>query len=269
MSDTAELRDGRKGRTTLDSAMRSPGRVALVARPFGYLMIGTTWLSIWLVSVLLLVGSVPYLAFVEGEVFAESYEEIWRDNPPAFLAFLVLCVPILAMAIGPGGWHVITGSWPLALLSFTYFVRSLRPSYANERLSFTSWAGWGATMGPVTLQSVSMSLQPVRSTAFTDAVMRFYVAGWIIERRMFLAMLPGGLAWPCAIVALMPEIPGATRAVFGAVTVVLVLVTAILGVRAFRARFAAGRAHVRPGEMTAKERARRLAELRRAREKRR
>ena len=247
-----------------------PGSWALALRPAGYLLVGTVWTAIWLAAVLLLVGSVPFLALVDSETLVSGVGQR-LSNPLEAIGLLVIAVPILALAIGPGSWHVLTASWPLAVLSFTYLTRALKPSYAREKLSFTSRASWGSTFGPPTVTGVALSLQPVRRSRFTDAVMRFYVAGWTVDGRMVLAMLPAGLAWPCAIAALIPTLSGTVRLVAAVLTVVLLAMSCVRGVRAFRNRFAApaGAAAERGiAGMTAAERARRLEELRALRDRR-
>ncbi|WP_166845561.1 hypothetical protein [Isoptericola sp. BMS4] len=248
----------------------APSRAALVLRPLGYLLVGLVWSAIWLAAVLLLVGSVPYLAFVDSESLVAGVGDRLSHLGEA-VAFVVVVLPVLALTIGAGGWYVLTASWPLAVLSFTYAGRALRSGYRGERLSRTSYAMWGSTVGPLTVGRVALSLQPVRRTPFTDAVMRFYAAGWSVDGRTVLAMLPAGLAWPAAITALIPGVSDAVHVAAGVLVVVLLATSAVLGVRAFRARFAGSVDSVPDGgvgEMTATERARRLEELRRRRDRR-
>ncbi|MCA5895076.1 hypothetical protein LEP48_17235 [Isoptericola sp. NEAU-Y5] len=213
-----------------------PGRVALRLRPVGYLLVGVVWTTIVLVALLLLVGSVPYLAYVDSDSLVRGVGER-LSNPVEAVAFVLLALPVLALAVGAGGWHVLTASWPLAVLSFVYVGRALSPDYAGEKLSFTAHAPRGTTFGPPTLSGVAMSLQPVRSTPFTDAVMRFYVAGWVVDGRTVVAMLPAGLAWPLAITALVPGVPGVVNVVAGVLAVGLLATSVVLGTRAFRRRF--------------------------------
>lgn len=257
-----DLATGQGGRTTDDGGPPSPAQRVL--RPFGYLLIGLVWLCIWLVAILIPVGSVAYLAFDDPEAVVENWTGM---NPFGAAAALLLLVPLMALIMGPGAiWHLPTASWPLMVLSFTYFVRSLRPSYRGEKLSFTSWLGRGSSIGLPTVGDVSMSLQPVRLTRFTDVVMTFYVAGWSLDGKMFVAMLPAGVAWTTAVVGILPGLSPAVHAVFLTLTALLLLGSVVLGTRAFRARFRQGaqpavRRSVRRGELTPEERARRLAEF--------
>ncbi|GAA1715822.1 hypothetical protein GCM10009809_09960 [Isoptericola hypogeus] len=231
-----------------------PGRVALTLRPVGYLLIGVVWSAIWLVGLLLLVGSVPFLAYVDPEPLVRGVGERLA-NPVEAIALVVIAWPILALAIGPGGWFVLTASWPLAVLSFVYLARALNPAYAGEKLSFTTRAPRGSTFGPPTLSGVALSLQPVRTTSFTDAVMRFYVAGWTLDGRTVLAMIPAGLAWPLAVLALIPGVSGTVHVVAGTLAVALVASSVVLGTRAFRRRFGPD------GDVVASTEARPLTEL--------
>ncbi|MGE9347843.1 hypothetical protein ACQP60_00065 [Isoptericola variabilis] len=241
-----------------------PARWSLVLRPLGYLFVGLVWTGIWLVALLLLVGSVPYLAFVDSEALVAGVGER-LSNPLEALGVVVIVLPVLALAIGSGGWYVLTASWPLAVLSFVYAGRALDRRYRGEKLSFTTRGARGSTFGPPTTTSVALSLQPVRSTAFTDRVMRFYAAGWSVDGRTVVAMLPAGLAWPCAIAALAPDVPDPVRAVSAVAVVVLLLASLVLGVRAFRRRLADPSApdHDRPlTDLSAAERRDRLARVR-------
>lgn len=262
----AELVAGDPDRSTKDGERPSAAGVAL--RPFGYLLIGLVWLLIWLMGVGLLVGSVGFLAFDDPEALLRGDGGL----PVGQAIVLVLSALFLATIIGPGGWHVLTASWPLAVLSFVYVVRSLRPSYAGEKLSFTAYGFRGSTFGPPTAGDVALSLQPVRPTGFTDRVMRYYIAGWGWNGRMLLAMLPAGLAWSTAIGAIMPGVSDAVHLTLGIVTVVLLAASTVLGVRAFRAgppREADDEAaEVAVLDLSAEERTKRLRELKRQRARR-
>lgn len=247
-----------------------PGRASLVLRPFGYLLIGLVWLAIWALAVSLLVGSVGYLAYVDSEDLISGVLERLA-NPFEAALFVLILLPILAAAVGGGGWFVITGSWPLAVLSFLYVARSLQPAYAGEKLSFTTMGARGSTLGPPTVSGVALSLQPLRATRFTDWVMRFYFAGWSVNLRMIIAMLPAGLAWVTAIGALAPSLSEMVHLVFGLLTVLLLGVSWTLCVRAFRAADPNGGPagdRRRVTDLSAKEREQRMKELRERREDR-
>ncbi|MFE7405519.1 hypothetical protein [Isoptericola sp. NPDC057559] len=245
-----------------------PPRWSVTLRPLGYLVVGVVWTTIWLIAVLLLVGSVPYLAFVDSASLVAGVEDRLSD-PLGALGLLVVALPVLALAVGAGGWHVLTASWPLAVLSFVYVGRGLDRRYRGEKLSYTTHGAWGSTFGPPTLTGVALSLQPVRPSPFTDRVMRYYAAGWTVDGRTVLAMLPAGLAWPFAVAALVPGVSGTVHLVAAVVAVGLLLTSFVLGVRAFRRRFS-GAADAAPDDrpltaLTPDERRARLAHLERQR----
>lgn len=274
MPETANERP--QDATPSDSAATddAPGRgpvstTRLALRPLGYLLIGLVWTAIWLTGLLFLLGSVVFFAFGDPEPLVEGVGQR-LSHPVEAVAFVVIVLPVAAVAIGPGAWYVLTASWPLAVLSFVYVVRSLRPSYAHEKLSFTSYALPGSTFGPPTVGGVALSLQPVRSTPFTDALMRYYRAGWTFNGRMVLAMLPAGFAWVTAIAALIRGVSDTVHVVAAVLTAALLGVSLVLGRRAFRAQAEPEvPEHERSvGAMSPKERARRLRALRRQRDRR-
>jgi hypothetical protein len=222
-----------------------PGPGAVALRPVGYLLVGLVWCAIWLAALLLLVGSVVYA--VTDDALADGLRDRF-SSPGDTAAMVLVVVPILTVVMGPVAvWQLPTASWPLAVLSFIYVGRSLRPSYAREKLSYTSTAPRGTSFGPPTVGDVAMSLQPLRRSRFTDAVMRFYAAGWTLDGRMFVAMLPVGLAWTTVVVGLFPGLAAPVHVAFLALSVVLVLVSVVLGVRTFRRRFPAAPRAGRPG----------------------
>ncbi|MFD2026630.1 hypothetical protein [Promicromonospora aerolata] len=264
-----ELVAGDPARSTNDG--ERPSSAGVVLRPFGYLLIGLVWLSIWLVAVALLMGSAGFLAYDDPESLLTGGQG--GDTVPVGQAItLFVSAVFLAAIIGPGGWHVLTASWPLAVLSFVYVVRSLRPSFAGEKLSFTAYGFRGSTFGPPTAGDIALSLQPVRPTRFTDGVMRFYMAGWGWNGRLLLAMLPAGLAWSTTIAALMPGIPDVAHVIFWVLTGALLLTSLVLGVRAFRAgpssQDSDGADDVGVMELSAEDRAKRLKHLKKQRAKR-
>lgn len=265
-----ELVAGDPERSTNDG--EQPGPAGLALRPFGYLLIGLVWLTIWLFAVGLLVGSVGFLAYDDPESLRTGGQG--GDTVPVGQAITLFVGAIfVATIIGPGGWHILTASWPLAVLSFVYVVRSLRPSYAGEKLSFTAYGFRGSTFGPPTAGDIALSLQPVRPSRFTDGVMRFYIAGWGWNGRLLLAMLPAGLAWSTAIGALMPGIPDVAHVIFWVLTGALLLASLVLGVRAFRAGPSTDGGDeeaddVSVMDLSAEDRAKRLKQLKKQRAKR-
>src|SRR5690606_3847017 len=174
-TDTGRARGGR------------PGTVSLALRPLGYLLVGLVWLAIWLVVVALGPGILVWIA-VDGTM---TFGEVAGNQPAeSWVVAGLLVVPIVVAVWGPGVfWYLPCATWPPAALSFLYVIRSLLPRYAAERLSHSERAPRGTSLGPPTVGGVTLSLQPVRPTRLTDLLMKFYLSGWDIDGRAFLAML--------------------------------------------------------------------------------
>jgi hypothetical protein len=214
-----------------------PSTAALVLRPFGYLGMTIVWTVIWLIALAIPTGTLVYLAVDDPEAVVGNLSQRFA-NPVEAIAMVVFLVPLLALIMGPGAiFHLPFMCWPVAVLCLTYTMRSLRPSYASEKLSFTTYQAKGESLGPPTVGDLALSMQPVRSTGFTDAVMRFYIAGWSLDGSMFKAMLPVGAAWSFLVPVVVPGFDPTLRTVCLVVAVVLTLVSVVLGVRAFRGRF--------------------------------
>jgi hypothetical protein len=207
----------------------------LILRPFGYLLIGLVWLTIWLVAVALGPGIIAFIAIDGTMTFGELAE---NQSPASWIVAGVIVIPIAVMIWGPAVlWYLPCATWPLAVLSFLYALRSLRPAYASEKLSHSEEAPPGTSLGPPTVRGVSLSLQPVRRNRFTDLLMAFYMSGWDIDGKSFIAMLPAGVAFVLAFPALAIDMPAGVRAVCGALSVGLVLWSAVWNTRVFRERF--------------------------------
>jgi hypothetical protein len=143
-----------------------------------------------------------------------------------------LAAPLVAVLAGPVVlWWLPNCTWPLAALSFVYVVRSLNPSYRNEKLSFTAYGARGSTLGPPTISGVALSLQPVRNTALTRFLMRFYVAGWQPSGRGFLAMLPAGVGWLLLFPAIAIDVSPTTNVVCGVLAVALIVWSLVWALR--------------------------------------
>jgi len=221
---------------SVDQRRRTPpSRASLVLRPVGYFSLAWVWAAIWLVAVLLAPGAVAYV-YLDDEIVLGR---VLSETP--FLGsvlLVVLVVPILAAVMGPGAmFYLPTMCWPLALLSFTYAFRALRPSYAGERLSYTTQAPRGSSLGPPTIGTIALSLKPNRRSRSTDVLMKWYMAGWSLEMPTFLGALPAGLGWVLLFVWASRDIPAGVRQACLVVAVVLVLVSVVLVARALRADF--------------------------------
>jgi hypothetical protein len=165
---------------------RVPARRApLWARPLGYGALTIVWLVLLLLSIAVTVLALP-LALIgasgDGELqhapmFARS------DWPATVVVIAVLVAPligVLTMLLG-------CASLGTLLSAATLFVRSLRPRYRDERLSFSFWSR-GETAGPVStaFTGTATSLLPIRMTRWTKVVTIIRFNGWVINAGMFV-----------------------------------------------------------------------------------
>ncbi|MFC3492651.1 hypothetical protein [Glycomyces rhizosphaerae] len=199
-----------------------PPRWALAWRPFGYLLVGLVWLAIW-ATVFALGWGILIFGVVSGELTVAEFTEPSMSSVGSFLAMVFLLAPLLAVIMGPVVlWWLPNCSWPLAALSFVYIGRSLRPSFRHEKLSFTAYGDQTNTFGRPTVSGTSLSLQPVRNTALTRFLMRFYVAGWEPSGIGFLAMTPAGVGWLLLFPAIAKDVTLTTNIVCGVLGVGLI-----------------------------------------------
>lgn len=211
---------GDPNRTTRKST--SPPRWALGWRPFGYLLVGLVWLAIW-AAVFALGWGILIYGVVSGELTVAEFTEPATSSVGSFLGMVLFLAPVLAVIMGPiVNWWLPNCTWPLAALSFVYIGRSLRPSYRHEKLSFTAYGDATRTLGQPTISSTSLSLQPVRNTALTRFLMRFYVAGWQPSGIGFVAMLPAGFGWLLLFPAIAMDVSATTNLVCGVLGVGLI-----------------------------------------------
>lgn len=226
---------GDAGRSTRNA--QPPGPVSLALRPLGYLGMAVLWVTLWLIALAIPAGALVFLAVDEPDAVVDNLAGQF-SNPLSTLGIVVFLIPLIAVIMGPGAiFHLPMMCWPPAVLSLVYAVRALRPSYAREKLSFTTWQARGESIGPPTVGDLALSLQPVRSTRLTNVVMRFYITGWSLDMPMFVAMLPVGAAWSVLVGAVVPGFSPTLRLASLVVAVLLTLTSVVLGVRAFRRRF--------------------------------
>ncbi|GIJ34624.1 hypothetical protein SAMN05216284_101291 [Micromonospora sediminimaris] len=264
---------GARVRSDTAPEVRDRGPVALALRPFGYLLIGLVWAALSTVILALGPGMLAFLVWADvtgalGEVELITGGVAESLHNPAEVIAIVISLPLLALLWGAGVlWMLPCAALPPMLLSFTFLVRSLRPSYADDALSFTTRGARGSTMG-VTLTQVSLSLLPVHRSRWTDTLMRFYVAGWAVSLRAMTAAIPAGFGWLAAVLATMEDLPTTVRVLLAAAAVGSVGWSAVLLRKHWRARFhgeSTGRSERPITDLSADERDRR----RRALEKRR
>ncbi|MFP3714528.1 hypothetical protein [Puerhibacterium sp. TATVAM-FAB25] len=253
---------------------RSPVQLAL--RPFAYLLLAVFWTAMGLLFFALGPGFLLY-ALVDGGL---TLGEQWRSlvSQPSEMAAFVLAVPLLSLLWGSAVlWMLPCASWPLAGLAWVHLARSLRPRFAGDALSYTTWGARGETFG-ITATNVALSLQPVHRSRATDLLMRFYRMGWTPRWSEIGSAIPAGLGWLMYVVVVAADAPPVLRVALAVVGAGLVALTVVRLRRQWRVRYdpsfappgagRRGRPERRVADLSAVERRARLEELRRARERR-
>jgi hypothetical protein len=114
------------------------------------------------------------------------------------------------------------------------------------------------------MTQVSLSLQPVVRSRWTDTLMRFYVEGWAVSSRSMIAALPAGFGWLTAALATMEDLPAPARVLLAVAAAGLLGWSAVLLRRHWLARFhgdSTTRAERRLTDLSADERRRRRRDL--------
>jgi len=167
--------------TSLPGTDTPPSARAVALRPFGYLGLAVVWLGITAI-ILFLLASVPLAIDSQGPLSeGPAITSLADDNE--WVAFLFV-MPIIALVFGALIVLLLQGALSLMMLSLIAFTRSLRPSFAGERLTTTRWTG--EAIGPVKFgvapakyapvkSMTSLSLIPVRRTRFSS----FFTSGML------------------------------------------------------------------------------------------
>jgi hypothetical protein len=200
-----------------------PSSASLALRPLGYVLIGLVWLALW-AAVVVLAWGIPVWGLIDGTLTVAEFTEPATSSVGGFLALVLVVAPIMVIIGGPVLlWWLPNCTWPLASLSFLYVMRSLNPAYRGEKLSFTAQGARGSTLGPPTVSTVALSLQPVRTSALARFLMRFYAAGWQLDGRSFFVMLPAGVGWLLVFPAIAMDVTRTTNVVCGVIAALLIV----------------------------------------------
>ncbi len=232
----------RPRRSGADRAATPPSAGSRALRPFGYLIVALVWTVLGIVT-LLLPAALPFGLWSTNPDFS-SREFVTGGDAVVTVLFLLFSVVVLVPLLGYAFVALPLASVPLAVLAWTYVVRSLQPGYAGERLSSTGWSR--DVIGPPTLGPTALSLLPVRLTPWTRFWTELMLLGWRPRLAMLWAGIPYGLAsflvagwlfWPVGTVGAV---------VWIVVTAALVVATVVLLVRAYRGRVSGRRPSRRP-----------------------
>ena len=167
----------------------APSRPVLFLRPFGYLLVAVIWTALTAVT-LALSGALAFGLGSSGWSPRDMYHDV---SPVAFTLELIFIAALWAALMGFLLVQLPLATAPLAALAWIYVFRSLRASYASEKLSSTRQSR--DSIGPATVTgTVAMSLLPVRSSPWTDRWMRLYAVGWSPNGSLWFAGLPWGTA---------------------------------------------------------------------------
>ena len=232
----------RSRRSGSDRAATPPSAASRALRPIGYLIVALVWTALGIVT-LLLPAALPFGLWSTDPDFS-SREFVTGGDTAVTVLFLVFAAVVLVPLLGYAFVALPLASVPLAVLAWTYVVRSLQPGYAGERLSSTGWSR--DVIGPPTLGPTALSLLPVRLTPWTRFWTELMMLGWRPGLGVLWAGIPYGLAsflvagwlfWPVGTVG---------AAVWIVVTAALVVATVVLLVRAYRGRVSGCRPSQRP-----------------------
>ncbi len=176
----------------------------LILRPFGYLAIGTVWVALWL-AILACAAALPValsdrrpVGLADTALSDAAGIVDLQANPLKLVVVVVLLGPLLAVIFGwVVGMFPLT-AWPLAALSFVYLGRSMRPGYAREALSGTSYTD--RSVGPPATTLTALSLLPMRGSRLTDALAKAYIMGWTPSFATIASCFWLGLGYLFAIV---------------------------------------------------------------------
>ncbi len=218
-------------RSRSDRGATPPSRADLAWRPLGYLLVAAVWTVLAAVVLALPFALTIGLAtsnpdFSTAGFFADS-------DIGVLILFLAFSAIVLVPLLGYAFVALALGTVPLAVLSWTYVVRSLAPRYRGERLSSTGWTR--NAIGPITVAPTAMSLLPVRLTPWTEFWVRLMFLGWRPSRGVLLAGIPLGLASFLLAGWLLWPVGVAAAVVWTAVSLALVALSVLLVARAYRA----------------------------------
>jgi len=190
----------------------------LIFRPLGYFALGLVWLIIFGMMAFCVWGLLPTLLTSDGTDLQHAGMFTQLQEDPSQIVPFIICLPLLFVIFGYFTYLVIA-ALARTVLSFTYTVRALRPSYKSEPLSTTRWSENG--LGPIRAGQIPVlresmqanmevaglarykdvigdaahSLIPIRDTRFSTFWGALMIAGSGISSAKLLASLVIGAAY--------------------------------------------------------------------------
>jgi hypothetical protein len=195
-----------------------PGPVRRLLRPFGYLLILLVWIAVFATVVVITLFSLP-LALQANDSAAGFQASPLFHRSDSWMAYFV--VPLFLMPIfGSISYALVLASLGMMLASATLFARSLRPSYAHERLSATLFGSRTELIGSG-LTSPGLSLLPLRLTRWSKLVMIVQFNGWVVNGGTFVIGSLWGALYLFTVGWAEWPVSGTAMAVCVAITTVL------------------------------------------------
>lgn len=183
----------------VDPGRRSPARATLAIRPFGYLAMAIIWAVLNVVAwVIVFIGfALPALAPLGAQ------PGLQRAGIGGAIVLLLVAGPLA----GGAGVVLVCGTTGLLLSYITFFVRGLRRSYRDERLSVSVLSVGAEAIGLASAAgfATAFSAIPVRLTRWSKTVVILTSLGFVSNVEVWAIGVPWGLfttftgawiAWP-------------------------------------------------------------------------
>ncbi|MCI0156404.1 hypothetical protein KNO15_06810 [Leifsonia shinshuensis] len=200
---SVEFFDLREPVYLLDDDARATSSAVVVWRPLGYFLLAVLWFILAVIALAVTIAVLPW------RLSAEDVGPL--GDAPGLVGAGVIGGLIALLIVGPVVGAIcgvfVTVSVGSFLSASTYFVRSLRPSYRGEKLSFSARSRGAEATGPASLFGfgTAFSLIPVRLTRWTKIVTILTAQGLVVNVTLwvlgawwgwFYFFTVGWLLWP-------------------------------------------------------------------------
>ncbi|GAB2451904.1 hypothetical protein [Xylanimonas ulmi] len=209
-----------------------PSALAVALRPFGYLLYAAFFWLILLIVIGLAVGFVVFAAVAtrpDGPLSDVAWDGAVSGAVEGFgrvgavLVWLVVAV-LASMCFGAAMLvYLPLSTAAAALVASLAFARSLQHRYREEKITGTSWARPGDTLGfrwpGPDGRGLAITI-PVRRTPYSIAVVKLVHAGYFVKRWTFLAGWAIGVSYVATLVIVWHDVPPTVTVVAAVVGVV-------------------------------------------------